>query len=66
MTTRLFAVLLACLVALPGIAEAGPGRALLSTDLQDEVRKGNRRPVEAISTSTTRPSAACWAVTHSN
>ena len=48
MTTRLFAVLLACLVALPGIAEAGPGRARLSTDLQDEVRKGNRRTVEVI------------------
>ena len=48
MTTRLFAVLLACLVALPGIADAGPGRARLSTDLQDEVRKGNRRTVEVI------------------
>ena len=48
MTTRLSAVLLACLVALPGIADAGPGRARLSADLQDEIRKGNRRTVEVI------------------
>ena len=48
MTTRLFAVLLAFLVALPGIADAGPGRAACPADLQDEVRKGNRRTVEVI------------------
>ena len=49
MTTRLFAALIALLVALPGLADAGPGRrARLSGDLQDEIRQGNRRTVEVI------------------
>ena len=49
MRTRLSVALIALLVALPGLADAGPGRrARLSGDLQDEIRKGNRRTVEVI------------------
>ena len=48
MTTRLSALLIALLMGLPALADAGPRRARLSGDLQDELRKGNRRTVEVI------------------
>jgi subtilisin family serine protease len=48
MSTRFFRALVALLVAVPGLAVAGQGRASLSSDLQDELRKGNQRVVEVI------------------
>ena len=47
MTSRILAVLVAVAMASPALA--GPGRrARLSTDVSDEIRKGNRSTVEVI------------------